>query len=373
MTIYLDYQATTPLAPEVAAAMRPWIETHFGNPHSPHRMGREAAAAIEVARERIVQALGGEGGKLYFTSGATEAANWALKGAAARLPEGRRKIVTVATEHACVLDTVEWLAGQGFETEILPVGADGLLDVERVAAAVGDGTGLVAVMLVNNEIGVVQPVAKIGALARQRGALFFCDAVQGFGRVPVPLDACDLVAISAHKVHGPKGIGALWIRDGVTVDPLLHGGGQEGGIRSGTLSPALCVGFGEAAKLLAARREADHAHVELLWAVARELTADWSLNGAADRRYHGNLNIRRDGVDAARLISEVREVAFSAGSACASGSGRPSHVLAALGLSDREARSSIRLGFGRYTSEEDLRRALGLIAEAAGRQLRHAA
>ena len=371
--IYLDYQATTPLAPEVAAAMRPWIETHFGNPHSPHRIGREAAAAVEVARERVQAALGPGQGRVYFTSGATEAANWALKGAAARLDQGRRRIVTVATEHACVLDTVEWLAEQGHEVEFLPVGRDGLVDLDLAAERIDTRTGLVAVMLVNNEIGVIQPIEALARLARERGVLFFCDAVQGFGRVPVPLDACDMVAVSAHKVHGPKGIGALWIRDGVAIDPLLHGGGQEGGIRSGTLSPALCVGFGEAARLLAERRDEDHAHVERLWSVARELTAGWILNGSAEHRYHGNLNLRRDGVDVARLISELRGIAFSAGSACASGSGRPSHVLAAIGLSEREARSSLRLGFGRYTSEEELRTALGRIEAAATAQASRAA
>jgi cysteine desulfurase len=228
-------------------------------------------------------------------------------------------------------------------------------------------------MLVNNEIGVIQPAAAIGALARSRGALFFCDAVQGFGRVPVPLAHCDLAALSAHKVHGPKGIGALWVRDGTPLDPLLHGGGQEGGLRSGTLTPALCAGFGEAARLLAEREAEDGAHVERLWQAARDALPGWTLNGSADRRYHGNLNLRRDGVDAARLISELRQLAFSAGSACASGSGRPSHVLAALGLSEREARSSIRLGFGRYTGEEELLRALALIDAAASRQLSFAA
>jgi cysteine desulfurase len=403
VTIYLDYQATTPLAPEAAAAMRPWLEGKFANPHSSHKLGREAAAAVGLARERVTDALNrssralrlppaaaaqdeprsrGAGtdsshtpldyarderipGKLYFTSGATEAANWALKGAASRLPPNRRRIVTLATEHACVLDTVEYLAGWGFDVEILPVGTDGIVDLDLVAERVTDATGLVAAMLVNNEIGVVQPVAEIGRIARGKGALFFCDAVQGFGRVPVPLEHCDMVAISAHKVHGPKGVGALWLREGLTIDPLLHGGGQEGGIRSGTLSPALCLGFGEAAGLLGPQ---DLGHVEQLWRAARALTADWTLNGAADRRYHGNLNLRRDGVDAARLISEVREVAFSAGSACASGSGRPSHVLAALGLSGPEALSSIRLGFGRYTTEAELRTALGLVNEAAERQ-----
>ncbi|HEY0044510.1 MAG TPA: cysteine desulfurase family protein [Allosphingosinicella sp.] len=372
--IYLDYQATTPLAPEAAAAMRPWLEAGFGNPHSSHRMGREAAAVIEVARARVVDALGsGGGGKLYFTSGATEAANWALKGVASRLPPGRRRIVALATEHACVLDTLGWLAGQGLDVDVLPVGADGLADLDLLAARVGEDTGLVAAMLVNNEIGVIQPVAEISAIARAAGALVFCDAVQGFGRVPVPLEACDLVALSGHKVYGPKGIGALWVRDGVALDPLLHGGGQEGGIRSGTLSPALCVGFGEAARLLGERRDADAAHVERLWAIAREAAGGWSLNGSEEQRYRGNLNIRREGVDSGRLLSEVREVAFSSGSACASGSGRPSHVLAALGLPDREARASIRIGFGRYTREEELIRALDLIDAAAGRQRSFAA
>jgi cysteine desulfurase len=372
--IYLDYQATTPMAPEASAAMRPWIEDRFGNPHSPHRLGREAAAAVEVARGHVQAALAGKGGRLFFTGSATEAANWALKGAAATLPHGRRRIVTLATEHACVLDTVEWLGKQGFALEILPVGADGLVDLDLAASRIDTRTGLVAAMLVNNEIGVIQPVEALAKLARGKGALFFCDAVQGLGRVPIPAGACDMVAVSAHKIHGPKGVGALWIRDGVAIEPLLHGGGQEGGIRSGTLSPALCAGFGEAARLMSIFSDRDRDHVERLWGIAlATLGEGWTLNGSAGRRYRGNLNLRREGLDAARLISEVREVAFSAGSACASGSGRPSHVLAALGLSDREARSSIRLGFGRYTGDDELVRALDLIRDAADRQRAFAA
>jgi cysteine desulfurase len=318
---------------------------------------------VEVARERVVRALGGEetGGRLYFTSGATEAINWALKGAAARLPRDRRRIVTLATEHAAVIDTVEYLGGSGFEVEFLPVGSDGIVDLASVEAALAKPTGLVAAMLVNNEIGVIQPVGEIGALARSAGALFLCDAVQGFGRVPLPLADCDLVAVSAHKVHGPKGVGALWIRDRVEIDPLFHGGGQEGGLRSGTLSPALCVGFGEAARLLVELAEQDREHVAQLWETATEVMKYWTLNGSARHRYRGNLNVRREDLDAARLISTVRAVAFSAGSACASGSGRPSHVLAALGLSAREAGSSLRIGFGRYTTEKQLLDALTII------------
>jgi cysteine desulfurase len=373
--IYLDYQATTPLAPEAAAAMRPWAEEKFANPHSPHRFGREAAAAVEVARERVRAAIGSpdQSGRLYFTSGATEAANWALKGSASRLAPGRRRIVTLATEHAAVLDTVEWLGGQGCDIELLPVGRDGVVDLALVKAAVDERTGLVAAMLVNNEIGVVQPVAEIGMIARRAGAVFFCDAVQGVGRVPIPLEACDLVAVSAHKVHGPKGIGALWVREGIGLDPILHGGGQEGQLRSGTLSPALCVGFGEAARLLVEREGQDRDHVERLWTLARETMSGWTLNGSAERRYRGNLNLRRPGVDAARLISGARAIAFSAGSACASGSGRPSHVLAALGLEAAEARSSIRLGFGRYTTERQLLEALTLIDGCALLQIDDAA
>lgn len=372
--IYLDYQATTPLAPEAAAAMRPWLDDKFANPHSAHRLGREAAAAVELAREQIRAALQREvGGNIFFTSGATEAINWALKGAFSRLPANRRRIVTLATEHSAVLDTVEWLGRMGAEVDVLPVGPDGLVDLDLPASRIDDRTGLVAAMLVNNEIGVVQPVADLAGLARASGALFLCDAVQGLGRVPLPLDSCDFVAVTAHKVHGPKGVGALWVRQGVELDPLLHGGGQEGGIRSGTLSPALCAGFGAAAKLLVERAEADHAHVARLAEIARARMPAWILNGSPTSRYAGNLNIRRPGVDSARLIADVREVAFSAGSACASGSGRTSHVLRALGLADTDARSSIRLGFGRYTTEDELILALDLIDSAAERQLSLAA
>jgi cysteine desulfurase len=360
--IYLDYQATTPLAPEARAAMLPWLDDRFGNPHSPHRMGREAAAAVEVARERIetrIRPL--TPGRLIFTSGATEAANLALKGAAWAAPAERRRIVALATEHACVLDTVQWLGRNGFEAVVLPVGSDGLVDLGRLAEAVTDDTILVAAMLVNNEIGVMQPVAEIGQIARTAGALFLCDAVQGFGRVAVP--EADLIAISAHKIHGPKGIGALWVRDGVRLEPLMHGGGQEGGIRSGTLSPALCAGFGAAVALAH-----DAQHVARLWARVTSRLKGWTINGSAQHRYQGNLNVRADGLDAARLISEVRRVAFSAGSACASGSGRPSHVLKAIGLSDAAARSSIRLGFGRYTTDAEIDEALDLILTAAAAQ-----
>jgi cysteine desulfurase len=366
--IYLDYQATTPVAPEVAEAMLPWIEEKFANPHSPSRWGREAAAAIEVARKQVEQAIGLSGGSLAFTGSATEAINWALKGTMEKVPRGRSRIVTVATEHAAVLDTCEWLEAQGYDVTRLPVGEDGLLNLDGVKAALGEGVAIVAVMLVNNEIGVIQPIGEIAKLAHDVGALMLCDAVQGLGRVELP-DGPDLVAVSAHKVHGPKGIGALWMRKGAEPAPLIHGGGQEIAIRSGTLSPALCVGFGAAAKLASERRSIDRAHVEGLRNIAlAELGSGWIINGSTSQRYHGNLNIRRDGLDAARLISDLRDMAFSLGSACASGSGRPSHVLRAIGLDEREARSSIRLGFGRYTSEDELVGAIRRIDDAARAQ-----
>ena len=352
---YLDYQATTPLAPEALDAMLPWLRDGHANPHSAHRDGRRAKAAIEVARDQVAPLMPA-GGRVVFTSGATEALNWAIKGTTG-------PIVTLSTEHAAVLDTVK---ASGRPLTVLPVGPDGLVDLDTARAAIVPGTGLVAAMLVNNEIGVVQPVAALADLAHEAGALFLCDAVQGYGRVPIPPNV-DLVAVSAHKVYGPKGIGALWIRDRVDLAPLLHGGDQEGG-RSGTLSPALCAGFGVAARLMRDRAGKDAAHAERLWDVATARLGGWMINGSTEQRYRGNLNGRCPGIDVARLMSDCRDLAFSAGSACASGSGRPSHVLRAIGLSDTEARSSIRLGWGRYTGEAELAEALDRLVAAANSQ-----
>ncbi|WP_375270104.1 cysteine desulfurase family protein [Sphingomonas sp.] len=356
--IYLDYQATTPLAPEALDAMLPWLRDGFANPHSAHRPARAAKAAVEVARGEVAH-LVPAGGRVAFTSGATEALNWAIKGTAGGL-------VTLATEHAAVLDTVAAERARGRAVTVLPVGSDGLVDLDAARAAIVPGTGLVAAMLVNNEIGVVQPVAELAAMAHAAGAVMLCDAVQGYGRVAIP-DTVDLVAVSAHKVHGPKGIGALWMRDGVAPAPLLRGGDQEDG-RSGTLSPALCAGFGTAARLMRERAGEDAAHVAALWDVAESILAGWTINGAVEERYRGNINIRRDGLDVNRMMSDLRDVAFSAGSACASGSGRSSHVLRAIGLSDAQARSSVRIGWGRYTTEAALRDGLVRIVAAAGAQ-----
>ena len=370
--IYLDYQATTPVAPEVAKAMSPWIEERFANPHSPSRWGSEAAAAIEVARKQVEKAIGLKAGSVAFTGSATEALNWALKGtfekAAIKEKGARNRIVTVATEHAAVLDTCEWLAGQGVDLTVLPVGRDGMLDLQLLARELDQRVLLVAVMLVNNEIGVVQPVGEIARMAHEAGALMLCDAVQGFGRIEIPRGP-DLVAVSAHKIHGPKAIGAVWMHKGREPAPLIHGGGQEQGLRSGTLSPALCVGFGAAAKIADERMTRDYDHVEKLWTAAqRALGEGWTINGSTSQRYRGNLNIRREGVDAARILADERQIALSLGSACASGSGRASHVLRALGLDYREARSSIRLGFGRYTTQHELVEACKRITAAAHAQ-----
>jgi len=364
--IYLDYQATTPLAPEALEAMLPWLggpdsDGGYANPSSQYRAGRAASVAVELARDQVA-ALLPKGGQVHFTSGATEALNWALMRGAQIAPGG---VGGSAIEHIAALQNLETLAAR-----IIPVDADGI--VPPVEETDRPENGLVALMLVNNEVGTIQPVADYADAAHAKGGLLLCDAVQGYGRMPIP-EGPDLIAITAHKIHGPKGIGALWVRDGLRLPPLLLGGGQEHGMRSGTVSPALVAGFGAAAGLAAERMEADAAHVARLWDIALEELADWTINGSVAQRYRGNFNARREGVNATRLLSDVREVAFSLGSACASGSGRTSHVLRAMGVSELEARSSIRLGWGRYTREEDLRAALGAINEAAERQLRFAA
>ena len=355
--IYLDYQATTPLAPEARDAMLRWLDgpggTGFGNPHSPHRMGRQARAAIELARDRVA-ALFPAGGRVIFTGGATEALNLAIRGS------GQQGTVSYsAIEHSAVGDTAQ-AAGK---SHVLNVASTGQCNTKQDLP--GD-TRLVCVMQVNNEIGTVQPTLEWHRKAKENNALFLCDAVQAYGRIE--LTGADMIAISAHKFHGPKGVGALWLRDGVDLAEVQTGGGQEFGLRSGTLSPALIAGMGAAAAEAKDRMEQDREHVEQLWTRARERFADWTLNGSEDARWHGNLNIRRDGLDVARLMSDVRDVMFSAGSACASGSGRPSHVLKAIGLSDKQAKSSIRLGFGRYTSVEEIDRAADRINAAAKAQ-----
>ncbi|MEO7247937.1 MAG: cysteine desulfurase family protein [Novosphingobium sp.] len=356
--IYLDNQATTPLAPEALKAMLPWLvgpqAMGFANPHSTHVPGRAAAAAVEVARDQVA-ALLPKGGRVIFTSGATEALNIAILG------RNARQIAISNIEHSAVIRSAE---ASGAWVELLEVGPDGLLDAEKPLAM---GTDLVSVMQVNNEIGTVQPVDDLARQAHAIGALFVCDAVQGYGKIAAPVEA-DMIAITGHKIYGPKGIGALWIRDGVELSPIVFGGGQEGGLRSGTLSPALCAGLGAAAALAQAQMEEDAAHCAALFALTLSLMPLWQLNGSATARWKGNVNLRRDGLDVGRLMSECRGVAFSAGSACASGKGEPSRVLTALGLSPAALKSSIRLGFGRYTTELEIRDACAALNAAAAAQ-----
>lgn len=355
--IYLDYQATTPLAPEARTAMLKHLDgpdgTGFGNPHSPHRLGRQAAAAIEAAREKVA-ALFPDGGRVIFTGGATEALNFAIRGSSV---EGA--VAFSAIEHSAVGDTAKACGAH----DVLAVSEEGLCDPAQNLPA---NPRMIAVMQANNEIGTIQPITEWRARAKEVGALLLVDAVQAYGKMPVA--QADMITISAHKFHGPKGVGALWVRDGVELKEVQTGGGQEHGLRSGTLSPALIAGMGAAAALVAERMDEDTAHVETLWDRARDHFDGWALNGSAEHRYKGNLNIRKDGLDVARLMSECRSIMFSAGSACASGSGRPSHVLKAIGLSNAQAKSSIRLGFGRYTTMPDIDEAASAIIAASKEQ-----
>jgi cysteine desulfurase len=355
--IYLDNQATTPLAPEAREAMLRWLggpdSDGFGNPHSPHRYGRMAHAAVDLAREQVA-ALFPPGGQVVFTGSATEALNLAIRGSG----EGGT-IAVSAIEHSAVYDT----AAEAGTRHLIPVDSEGRTNLDE---PLPEATRLVAVMQVNNEIGTVQDCAAWRAKAHAAGALFLCDAVQAAGKMAVA--EADMIAVTGHKLHGPKGIGALWVRDGIALTPQITGGGQENGLRSGTLSPALIAGFGAAVKLALDRQEEDAAHARKLWHRARELFADWTLNGHAERRWHGNLNIRRDGLDVSRLMSDCRTIAFSAGSACASGSGKPSRVLAAIGLASEQAKGSIRLGFSRYTTMDELEAAAAAINAAADAQ-----
>ena len=370
--IYLDYQATTPVDPQVAAAMQPFLLERFGNPHSPHRYGWEAEAAVDTARAQISQLLNTSPETIVFTSGATEASNLALKGVMTAPGEQRRRIVTVATEHSCVIDTAEYLHGLGAELTILGVDGDGLVRLDEAEAAIGDDVAIVSAMAVNNEIGVVQPIAEIAAMAKRAGAVMHCDAAQAFGKLPLDVDALgvDLLSISAHKIYGPKGIGALYVRPGLHLAPQMHGGGQEGvGLRSGTLAPMLCVGLGKAAEIAAARMAEDADHARRLWDRALAgLDVPYRINGAKVARWHGNLNVSFPGIDGARLLADLRGLAVSAGAACASAKGRPSHVLAALGLAPALAKASLRLGWGRFTTVGDIERAMAMINEAVRAQ-----
>ena len=365
--IYLDYQATTPVDPRVLAAMLPWFSERFGNPHSAgHAYGAEAAHAVEAARARIAQSIGAEPAEIVFTSGATESNNLAIKGAARFGRPGRTRIVALATEHKCVLESVGDLAAEGFETVILPVGPSGLVDLDRLDRALDERTLLVSVMAANNEIGVIQDLAAIGRLARAKGVLFHSDAAQAFGKVALDVErmGLDLVSISGHKIYAPKGIGALYVRrrPRVRLSPLFSGGGQERGLRSGTLAPALCVALGEAARLYAEEGEAEAVRLGRLAALLRGRLPGALLNGAAAPRLPNSLNLAFPGVLATDLVAALPQLALSTGSACTSADLAPSYVLTAIGCDRARAQSSLRISLGRPTTEAEVVEAAGLIA-----------
>ena len=370
MPIYLDYGATTPLDPAVAAAMEPWGVDGFGNPHSAHLWGYKAKAAVELAREQVASLINAPVESIAFTSGATESNNWALKGLLTAPGQTRRRIVTLATEHSSVLETAQYLAGIGAQLTIVPVREHGLVDLGDLERALGEDVALVSVMAVNNEIGVVQDLAGIGRRAHAVGAVFHVDAAQGFGKLPIDVDTMgiDLMSITAHKIYGPKGVGVLYRRPFTVITPLLHGGGQEDG-RSGTLPTALIAGLGEAARIAGERMAADLAHaLQLRERLLAGLSVLHRINGDLDRRWPGNLNLSFPGV-VMPLIQQLPGLAISSGSACAAVTGRASHVLTALGLPEPTAKASLRLGFGRFTTTAQIDTAATLINAAVQRQL----
>ena len=361
--VYLDYQATTPVDGRVLDAMLPYLSEKFGNPHSrSHAFGWEAEEAVEVAREQIAEIIGADPKEVIFTSGATESNNLAIKGVAHFYKARKDHVITCVTEHKCVLESCRTLEREGFTVTYLPVRRNGLIDLGELSRAFTERTALVSIMAVNNEIGVIQPIAEIGALCREHGAFFHTDAAQAIGRIDVDVNemGIDLMSLTAHKVYGPKGIGALYVRrrPRVRLTPLFDGGGQERGFRSGTLPAPLCVGFGEACRL--ARLEmADEAKRigalrDRLYDGITTRLAGVALNGDAMTRIPGNLNLSFGHVDAEALMASLKAVAVSSGSACTSASLEPSFVLKALGVEDRLAHASIRFSLGRFTTEAEI-------------------
>ena len=361
--VYLDNQATTPCDPRVVAAMLPWFTERFGNPHSAeHAMGRQAEQAVEAARAQVAALIGADPREIVLTSGATESNNIAIKGAArfhaARFNTSseRRRIVTVATEHKCVLESVADLAAEGFEPVMLPVGADGLIDPAVLAEALRVPTLLVSVMAVNNETGVVQDLPTLAAITREAGALFHTDAAQAAGKIPLNVAGIDLLSLSGHKLYGPKGVGALYVRrrPRVRLAPLFSGGGQERGLRAGTLPTPLVVGFGEACRLAALEMVAEAARLTLLRdRLLAGLRVPVTINGSFARRVPGNLNLTLP-YPALDVLRSQPDLCVSTGSACSSAAIEPSYVLRAMGLAPEQAARTLRVGLGRFTSAADV-------------------
>ncbi len=377
--IYLDHQATTPVDPRVLDAMLPWFSETFGNAHSEqHVWGRQAAEASEAAREKVAALIGAEAREIVFTSGATESNNLAIKGAVRfALRHGRgRHIVTVATEHKCVLEACAAMTEEGADVTTLPVDPEGFVDPAAIAAAIRDDTVLVSVMAVNNEIGVIQPLAEIGAICRERGVLLHTDAAQATGKIDLDVNAMatDLLSMSGHKMYAPKGIGALYVRRRPRARLLaeISGGGQERGMRSGTLPVPLVVALGEAADVAAGEMHREGERLVMLRSrMLERLSAALdgvTVNGSLERRVPGNLNVGFSGVDAEALMAELPELAISTGSACTSAEVEPSYVLKALGLDDADAGSAVRIGFGRFTTEAEVDAASDMIVRAVQEQ-----
>lgn len=376
--IYLDHQATTPLDSRVLDAMLPFLREEFGNAASVnHAYGWHAEAAVEDARERIAGVLGAPPESIVFTSGATEANNLAIQGAARARRKRCDHLVTLATEHPAVLDVCRALEGEGFGATFVPVGADGLVDVEDVASALTERTALVSVMAANNEIGVLQPVGEIAAACRERSrearVLVHTDAAQAAGKLALDVDALgvDLLSLSAHKFYGPKGVGALYVRPRTRLVPLFYGGGHERGLRPGTLPVALIVGMARALELAADDIERETERLaglrERLFARLSSGLGDVRRNGHPTRRLAGNLNVCFGGVDGDKLLLALTDLAVSSGSACSTARPEPSHVLLALGLDPHEARASIRFGLGRGTTQGEVDTAAERVVEEVRR------
>ena len=360
--IYMDYGATTPCDPRVVDVMVPWLREHFGNPASrSHAWGWEAEAAVEKAREQVAELIGADPREIVWTSGATESNNLALKGAAHFYHSKGRHLITVKTEHKAVLDTMRELERQGFEVTYLDVLEDGLLDLEVLKAAIRPDTIVVSVMAVNNEIGVVQDIATIGKLCREKGIVFHVDAAQATGKIEIDLKTLpvDLMSLASHKTYGPKGIGALYVRrkPRVRLEAQMHGGGHERGMRSGTLPTHQCVGMGEAFRLARLEMDQDNAKAKALHDRLLKGLADVEqvfLNGHPTQRVPQNINMSFNFVEGESLIMGIKGLAVSSGSACTSASLEPSYVLRALGRSDELAHSSLRMTIGRWTTEQEI-------------------
>jgi cysteine desulfurase len=370
LPVYLDYQATTPVDPRVLDAMIPYFTEKFGNPHSrSHAYGWEAETAIEEARKEVATLIKASDKEIIFTSGATESNNLAIKGIANFYKDKKNHIITIATEHKCLLDACRHLEDQGVNITYLPVQTNGLVDLNLLEASITDKTVLVSVMAVNNEIGVIQPLKEIGAICRKHGVYFHTDAAQAFGKIPLDVNEMniDLMSISGHKIYGPKGIGALFVRrkPRIRLAPLINGGGQERGMRSGTLPTPLVVGLGKAAELARKEMAEDNKRISYLtqkfYKAICDNIPDVFLNGDAEKRVAGNLNLSFAYIEGESMIMAIKELAVSSGSACTSASLEPSYVLRALGVEEDLAHTSIRFGFGRFTTEAEVDFAIDVV------------